>query len=429
MRPEMGSTVKNKKTHSKNDNNLQKPMLTDTEKLLIDALSCALRDKTVSRKKISDEELLKLYALAQRQKVLPLVVNSIYGCPGVESSSVLPDMKKKVVYSVVLQMRREAALKKLYAAMIDAGYKPIIFKGIACREVYSHGEYRLSCDEDILVDPSQHRSAGEFIGSQGFERYDPKENEDANFVITWTDKESGLNIELHRSLFEEASDAVGGMCTFFENVNESCEKYRCRDGFEYYSLNPHDHMLLLILHAYKHFIHSGFGLRQICDIGMWAGKYSERINWDLLYKQCSSVHAAPFASAVLKIAGEWLNIDIDIPTRWNCEKINEMPMLKDLLSGGIYGATNSTRLHSGTIMFKMVEANRRSEKRSFMRTVFPKLAYMKQKYPVLEKYPVLLPVMWCARITTTFTGGSSASETLNITNERKKLMKEYGIID
>ncbi len=432
MRMIMGNTImpgENMKRGGKSDR--AELQLDDAEKLLIEALDCALHDSTVEwdGTVIDDKKLLCLYALAQRQRVLPLVVNAVYGCEGVRNSTVLPDMKRKVVSSVMLQIRRAAALERLYRALVEAGIRPLIFKGIVCRTVYPHGDYRLSCDEDILVSPDEFRRAGEVFQSLGFERYDPSENEDFNFVITWLDRGSALNVELHRSLFEESSDAVGDMCGFFTSAYERRESYTSADGFEFCSLNPHDHMLLLIFHAYKHFIHSGFGLRQICDIGMWAKAYSEKINWDELYRQCASVHAAPFAVAVFRIAMKYLHIELDIPKRWSCEKIDELPMLKDLLSGGVYGATNGSRLHSGTIMFKMVEANRRNEKRSFVRTVFPKLSYMKQKYPLLEKYPVLLPAMWCARIATTFKDGNSPAESLNITNERKKLMKEYGIID
>ena len=41
-------------------------------------------------------------------------------------------------------------------------------------------------------------------------------------------------------------------------------------------LAPTDHLLCLLCHAYKHFLYAGFGIRHVCDIGIFAEPDLER---------------------------------------------------------------------------------------------------------------------------------------------------------
>ena len=64
-----------------------------------------------------------------------------------------------------------------------------------------------------------------------------------------------IPIELHRRLFDSAEDAHDDLNRFFSDL-----KPVEIDGF--LAMPPHEHLLYLILHAYKHFVGCGIGLRQ-----------------------------------------------------------------------------------------------------------------------------------------------------------------------
>lgn len=40
-----------------------------------------------------------------------------------------------------------------------------------------------------------------------------------------------------------------------------------------------DHLIFLLLHAFKHFISSGVGVRQLCDIALWMRRFGAQIDW------------------------------------------------------------------------------------------------------------------------------------------------------
>lgn len=243
--------------------------------------------------------------------------------------------------------------------------------------------------------------------------------------MSYTKKDSPLYIELHRHLFDSAEDAHDELNHFFVGIT-LVEV----DGF--LTMPPHEHLLYLILHAYKHFVYSGIGLRQFCDIGLWARAYRDQIDWQRLHDQCAGVHAATFAAAAFRIARTYLGIDFDLPAPWNND-VDAEPLLHDTLCGGVYGSNSYTRLHSSTVTLNAVKASRTGGKSSVLRTVFPKRAYLERRYPYLKKRPYLLPVAWVQRIAH-YAGeqsgaDNSASGSIKLARERIELMKLYGIID
>lgn len=168
--------------------------------------------------------------------------------------------------------------------------------------------------------------------------------------VSYTKKGSPLYIELHRHLFDSAEDAHDELNHFFTDINPVE-----MDGF--LAMPPHEHLLYLILHAYKHFVRSGIGLRQFCDIGLWARAYHGEIDWQRLHEQCASVHAATFAAAAFRIAGDYLGIEFDLPAPWD-GSIDVEPLLHDSLCGGVYGSNDLTCIHSSTVTLNAVKASR-----------------------------------------------------------------------
>ena len=244
--------------------------------------------------------------------------------------------------------------------------------------------------------------------------------------VSYTKKGSPIYIELHRHLFDSSEDAHDELGRFFADIRpvES-------DGF--LAMPPHEHLLYLILHAYKHFVRSGIGLRQFCDVGLWARAYHDQIDWPRLHDQCASVHAATFAAAAFQIARAYLGIAFVLPAPWR-DDIDAVPLLHDTLCGGVYGSNDYTRLHSSTVTLNAVKASRAGERGGVLRTVFPKRAHLARRYPYLKKKPYLLPVAWAQRIAhyaseKRASTDDSASGSLRLAKERIELMKRYGIIE
>ena len=368
-----------------------------------------------------------IFTLANQQKLLPIVFEAARKTPAAEENAALFAVtKQQVIGQVLHQTVRSAEFADLYQKLRSAGLHPIVVKGQLCSRLYPLKDHRISADDDLYIPDGEFMACHEQLLANGLRTDTPADELATADEVSYTKGGSPLYIELHRHLFDSAEDAHDELNHFFADLNPVEI-----DGL--LAMPPHEHLLYLLLHAYKHFVRSGIGLRQFCDIGLWARAYHAEIDWQRLHEQCESVHAATFAAAAFRIAGDYLGIEFDLPAPWD-GSIDVEPLLHDTLCGGVYGSNDLTRLHSSTVTLNAVKASRTGEKSSVLSTVFPKREYLEHRYPYLKKRPYMLPVAWVQRIAhyaseKQSNPDNSASGSIKLAKERIELMKEYGIME
>ena len=368
-----------------------------------------------------------VFTLAGQQKLLPIVFEAARKTPAAaENAALFAAVKQQVIAQVLHQTVRASEFADLYRKLRAAGLHPVVVKGQLCSRLYPQTDHRISADDDLLIPDGELMACHEQLLANGLRTGTPADELASADEVSYTKNGSPLYIELHRHLFDSSEDAHDELNHFFADL-----KPIEIDGF--LAMLPHEHLLYLILHAYKHFVRSGIGLRQFCDIGLWAREYHDKIDWQRLHEQCESVHAATFAAAAFRIARDYLGIEFDLPAPWS-DAIDVEPLLHDSLCGGVYGSNDLTRLHSSTVTLNAVKASRTGEKSNVLRTVFPKREYLERRYPYLKKRPYMLPVAWVQRIAHYASekqsgADSSASGSIKLAKERIELMKRYGIMD
>ena len=368
-----------------------------------------------------------IFTLANQQKLLPIIFEMIRQTDAAkENAALFAAVKQQVISQVLSQVVRSAEFADLYKRLRVAGLHPVLVKGALCSRLYPLKDHRISADDDIYVQDSEFLDCHEQLLAEELTTDTPADELPTADEVSYLKEGSPLYIELHRHLFDSSEDAHDELNHFFADIQPI-------EMAGFLAMPPHEHLLYLILHAYKHFVSCGIGLRQFCDIGLWAQAYHEQIDWQRLYDQCASVHAATFAAAAFKIARGYLGIEFDLPTPWEAS-IDVEPLLHDTLCGGVYGSNDYTRLHSSTVTLNAVKASRTGEKSSVLSSIFPKKEYLERRYPYLKKHPYLLPVAWIQRIAhyagekQTSTDNSAAGS-IKLAKERIELMKMYDIID
>ena len=191
-------------------------------------------------------------------------------------------------------------------------------------------------------------------------------------------------------------------------------------------LDETDHMTFLLLHLFKHFINSGAGIRQICDVAQWSKAYP--VDWPRVRTAMQLAHAEVFAGAVFDAGEKYFGMMF--PQGW--PHADSAALIDDAIGGGVYGNATMSRKHSGSMTLAAVEdAERASKTRSLLRTVFPNRAVMETSYPWVKKSAALLPAAWTLRIAK-YLGSrgenNSAAESMKIGAERLELMKRYQIL-
>lgn len=398
--------------------------LTTTETQFLHIARAAISGSDLPTEKV---DWPAIFTLANQQKLLPILFETVRKMPAAEENVALFAVtKQQVIGQVLNQTVRSAEFADLYRKLRSAGLHPIVVKGQLCSRLYPLKDHRISADDDLYISDAEFMACHEQLLANGLTSDTPVDELATADEVSYTKEGSPLYIELHRHLFDSAEDAHDELNHFFADLNPVET-----DGF--LAMPPHEHLLYLLLHAYKHFVRSGIGLRQFCDIGLWARAYHGEIDWQRLREQCESVHAATFAAAAFRIARDYLGIDFDLPMPWDAS-IDVEPLLHDSLCGGVYGSNDLTRLHSSTVTLNAVKASRTGAKSSVLRTAFPKHEYLERRYPYLKKRPYLLPVAWVQRIAhyaSEKQSGTenSASGSIKLGKERIELMKRYGIMD
>lgn len=387
----------------------------------------------------SAQEWEQILSMAEAHKVLPLVYEAIYSAPAARDGDDVSFARSKrmVRYQVMTQAMKTEEFLQLNERLQEAEITPLVVKGIVCRQLYPLPDHRMSSDEDVLIPQEQFERCHQVMESFGLHTDLTREQRETAYEVPYRKPDSPLFIELHKHLFPPESEAYGDLNRFFEGVFDRAVQENI-GGKTVYTFGYTDHLFYLICHAFKHFLHSGFGIRQVCDIVMYAGTHGSRIDWQAVYRNCCEIHAEIFAAAIFRIGSKYLIFDEEKAHYPQCFReiaVDESEMLQDLLSAGIYGGATMSRRHSSNMTLEAVSADRKGKKPagSVVSSLFPAAKKLEGRYPYLAKHPWMLPVAWADRILryrkeTKSTSGSEALEAVKIGNGRIELLRKYGVI-
>jgi len=400
--------------------------MTETQQFFLTALRAALHEEPAFQNGESPD-FQALFTLAGQQKLVPVIYEAVYACP---AFAALPETLRKEIRSNALQrMLRQAqntaAFTELYSKLRARGLTPAVVKGLACSCLWPKPDQRVSADVDLLIPAEQFAAVHEALLAEGLvPTEDPAEDA---FEISYT-RQDGLYLELHKQLFPTDSTVFCDYNTYFRGVFSNLREI---PGTHILTLAPNEHLFYLLCHALKHFLHSGFGLRQVCDIALYAKAYDDELDFSLLARRCEEIHGAGFAAAVFAVAERQLGLTLpDLPDTLRLPAGEELPLLEDLLEAGIYGSADSARLHSANMTLNAAEGQKKS---GLVRSLFPPVSALSGRYPELREHPARLPLIWCKRMAgylkESKQNGQSAAETLQIAQARTALLRRYRIIE
>ena len=400
-------------------------VMAKTEECLILALSAFLQQSKTCPDP-AGTDVRELIGLCRGQHVLPMVYDAIFDCPTVRNSPEAAGFRSLALAETVSQTERSAQFSKIYTYLTEKGLRPLAVKGVLCRSVFPKGHLRTSSDEDILVSEKEFPAVVSALTEYGME---PSEESGGEVCFTL----EGCRIEVHKSLFDTASPALSRLNAPFSDVHGAPVSYEVENGLTVWSMTPEKHLLYLILHAYKHFIHSGFGIRQVCDVCLWAQRFADTTDWDGIFDTLESLDAAVFAKAVFSIGERLTGKKLPLGGKWNAVTADPAPMLRDIMCGGGYGTRDRPRTHTATVTLNAVESESSGTGKSFLSSFFPSREKLLSQYPVLSDKPYLLPAVWVKRLwgygrEAVCRRESDPAKTVKTAKDRLKLLKYYGII-
>ena len=400
--------------------------MTTTQQAFLAILRASLHQEEATPALTADQ-WPELFRLAESHKVLPMIFEAVFPQVRQADPALAMSAKAQVRNRVILQTMRTAEFLELFQALTDAGASPLVVKGIVCRQLYPKPDHRPSSDEDILIPPEEFALCHSVMTRLGLRTTEA--DPDKVYEVPYRRPNSPLYIELHKHLFPPESGAYGDLNRFFADAAQRTVELTVQ-GHRIRTLGHTDHLLYLLLHAYKHFLHSGFGIRQICDILLFAHRHGGAIDWERVRLSCRAIRAEKFAAALFAIGTRHLGFGPVGP--WGSLYADEKPLLQDVLCAGVYGSADLSRQHSSTITLEAV-STRKKAPAGILAAAFPTAKHLEGRYPWLKKQPWLLPVAWTSRMAdylreTKRRPDSSLADALKIGTERVELLKRYDIL-
>ena len=421
--------------------------MTRIHSLLLSVLKVSIQDQKTTDPGIDPNEWDELINLAKQQEILSLILNSIYNC----SSYKKIDRTHRNEYrdhAVSLLSRQIIQTNEFLTLILHAkeqGMDPVVLKGVICRELYPQPCLRPSVDDDILVTQEEAAAFHRVLLSAGLFSDDPDADPETDPELSYHKENSPIYIEMGKTLFPPEDDVFGDFNRLFPGIREHTVRVQIED-VSVRTLSPTDHLLYLFIHAFKHFVLSGIGIRPVCDIGLFAEHHAKDTDWAHIRSCLEEVHAFDFARALFHIVQQYLLPDAGFYAYirdWKISGTDTDDILADILAGGVHGNISLGRLHSGNITLNAVTREKKTGSsgspgliRIAFQTVFLPVKPMSARYPYLKKAPYLLPFAWvqrtCRYVKERITAGpgsrDSASESLRLGRSRVELLKKYGII-
>lgn len=422
--------------------------MTRTDQVLLDLTRSALLGEPAADPELTPEEWRSLLNRAEAHKLLPMILDAATPLPSLQRSALpegdrgagtasgvdLKQLRDRAISEAARQAIQENEFLNLILELRQQGLEPLVLKGCVCRSLYPKPLLRPSVDDDLWIPahlgPAYHRAVTE----RNLTPDHPTDDPETAWELSYHRPDSPLYLELHKCLFDPASPVFGSFNDLFVEASHRPVRVKIQD-VEVLAPPPTEHLLFLLLHAYKHFVHSGFGLRIVADIGLFSRAWASEIDFAAIAAVCRRLRCDQFAAAVYRIGEKYLSIPA--PTVFAEQPVDETALLADVLAAGIHGQ-DVDRLHSANITLQTVADHRLGKKQGrggLRSSLFPGAEQLTGRYPWLKGRPWLLPAAWTGRIWSYLREGRShggnlhPADSLRIGRERVSLLEQYGIID
>lgn len=359
---------------------------------LIFVLSSALGKSWNSSAQIDFSACL---SLAMAHGVAPMLYYALPALP----EGLLPDenfrsVLKKIAYSAAtrnaIQDREMAEILDLFRAN---KLKLLPLKGYVIKKLYPKPDMRQMSDTDLLIDGSQAGQVKACLEGLGFtnNRFDQGDTD----IYT---SPSGLRYEVHRSLegegFNEPSREFLIELLRFAVPSQKDEPIL--------SLPAEEHYVYVLCHFVKHLLSGGIGVRQVMDIFLCRKKWV--MDGEKLSGLLKRLELTDFAATVERLANSWFD---EAEGNSVTEELGRY-----ILGSGVFGKEQQR------ITDRMLKEEKSKGKIVYLFSrLFPGYKSMCFYYPVLKKFPFLLPVFWIWRMI------------YALLFRRKKLLREVGTVN
>ena len=336
--------------------------------ILMDMIRYAVFDpdaSSITSEPISDATLVELYMLAKRHRLAGLVGHALETQNLLKDSSVSSLFRKEMFNEIYHYEKLNFTYQMLCEALENGQIAFLPLKGTVLRRYYPQPWMRTSCDIDILVHENDiPRAEAVLTSALGFEK-----SGGTTYDISFYSKD-GVHMELHYELIEH--NRAGKASQVLEQIWEHA--IPVQDGSYRHKLDDAMFYFYHIAHMAKHFESSGCGIRMFLDLSLLMERTkNSRSQIEVLLRESCLL---TFDRVACELCRAWF-LGKEYTT-------NSLRLANVILDSGTFGTRENSYItgkkrHGGTAGY-------------LLSRVFLPYKTLKKLYPVIEKWPILIPI-------------------------------------
>ncbi|MBQ9134280.1 MAG: nucleotidyltransferase family protein [Clostridia bacterium] len=321
----------------------------------------------------ADANWKDILRIGERYKVIPLLYQGVTNSEISVPETVMGRMQNIVLSNLMLDQKQLYELSNLQKAFDENGIDYMPVKGILMKDLYPNTELRPMGDGDILIRMTQKEKIADAMDRLGYVFAYESTHE-------WAFDKNGVHVELHKRLIP------------LQNT-DYCAYYG--DGWKFaketgngtrYALSDEDHYIYIFTHFAKHYRDGGIGVLHMADL--WIYTREKNVQTPYVRAELEKLDLLRFYDNVFETIHAWFEGG---PQTEMTEFIT-----RRIFSYGRWGTETSRIMAKGVRDSKSVPLGKLRVKQ-ITEAMFPGMLRMQYRYPILQKYGFLLPVMWIAR--------------------------------
>ncbi|MBR2927382.1 MAG: nucleotidyltransferase family protein [Clostridia bacterium] len=342
-----------------------------TIQILFSLLRSAIRGTVLTEEEqrlYSKERLAELLRISSRHDLSHLVAY------GLQQNRLADEEKaniEKCIFKAVFREQRTTYEYGRLCNALEAAQIPFLpLKGSVIRVFYPEPWMRTSCDIDVLVQPKDLEAASSVLTEQcGYTKHG-QGSHDVSFYSP-----SNIHVELHYELVEEgiANESAAVLAGVWSTAT-------VKEGLtSFYEMPDAMYYFYHVAHMAKHFEHGGCGIRPFIDLSILdRTSDADGEARDALLRRGGLL---TFANAARKLSRVWLEGEE--------HDARSLQMERYVLEGGVYGNVENR--------IAVQQQKKGGRIRYALSRILLPYGELKFYYPVLQKHPILTPVMQVRR--------------------------------
>ena len=323
----------------------------------------------------------QVYHMAKRHCVEQLAFHGAGSRVAREDPETFRIWEQRCMQALAQSLTQEAEQQAIAARFQQAGIPLVPLKGAEVAPLYPQRIFRQMTDLDYLLRPEDRAGAAALMGELGYQLGPAEEAVDYHDHYQ---KPPYLAVELHTALLP-AGDPNG---PFF---SQAWAHVACPEGDGGTPrLSPDYSYLYIVAHMAKHFYLGGIGIRAVLDLHILRDAWGDRLDWDRVRVRLRDMGLLKFQERMELLSRTWF---ASTGRENRPEKLRRLE--QEVYASGVHGSDLS-RL-AGALPAGGADGLRGTGAFLFRR-LFPGVSYLRWDYPILGKWPVLLPLCWFHRL-------------------------------